>query len=64
MDPHNYPGHAMPNASIWGAKQAIVLGEFGGLGLPIENHTWQDKNNWATSPLKMQILCSLPIRDL
>lgn len=47
MDLHNYPGTAMPKASIWGAKQAIVLGEFGGLGLPIENHTWQDKNNWG-----------------
>ncbi len=47
IDLHNYPGPAMPKASIWGAKQAIVLGEFGGLGLPIENHTWQDKNNWG-----------------
>ena len=32
--------------------QAIVLGEFGGLGLPIENHTWQDKNNWGYQTFK------------
>jgi len=24
-----------------------VLGEFGGLGLPLEGHTWLDKNNWG-----------------
>ncbi|TDH29077.1 beta-galactosidase [Segetibacter sp. 3557_3] len=47
MDLHNYPGPAMPKASLFGKKQAIVLGEYGGLGLPIEEHTWQDKNNWG-----------------
>jgi hypothetical protein len=24
-----------------------VLGEFGGLGLPLEGHLWQDKENWG-----------------
>jgi hypothetical protein len=24
-----------------------VLGEFGGLGLPIRGHTWQDEKNWG-----------------
>jgi hypothetical protein len=24
-----------------------VLGEFGGLGLPVERHTWVDKGNWG-----------------
>jgi beta-galactosidase/beta-glucuronidase len=52
VDLHNYPGPAMPKASLFGAKQAIVLGEFGGLGLPIENHTWQDKNNWGYRTFK------------
>jgi len=47
MDLHNYPGPAMPKASLFGTKQAIVLGEYGGLGLPLEGHTWQDKNNWG-----------------
>jgi hypothetical protein len=23
------------------------LGEFGGLGLPLEGHTWQQKDNWG-----------------
>jgi len=43
-DIHNYPGPAMPEPE---AKRAIVLGEFGGLGMPIEGHTWQSKNNWG-----------------
>ncbi len=47
LDLHNYPGPAMPKAEIFGSKQAIVLGEFGGLGLPLENHTWVEKNNWG-----------------
>ena len=24
-----------------------VLGEFGGLGLPVEGHLWWDKRNWG-----------------
>lgn len=47
LDLHNYPDPAMPKAEIFGSKQAIVLGEFGGLGLPLEGHTWVDKNNWG-----------------
>ena len=34
----------MPDGSLFGSKQALVLGEFGGLGLPLQGHTWQDKN--------------------
>lgn len=47
LDMHNYPGPVMPKAEVYGSKQAIVLGEFGGLGLPLEGHTWLDKNNWG-----------------
>ncbi|HEV2295051.1 MAG TPA: glycoside hydrolase family 2 TIM barrel-domain containing protein [Tepidisphaeraceae bacterium] len=43
-DIHNYPGPAAPPIE---KKRAIVLGEFGGLGLPIEGHLWQDKANWG-----------------
>ncbi|MBN1765306.1 MAG: chitobiase/beta-hexosaminidase C-terminal domain-containing protein [Sedimentisphaerales bacterium] len=43
-DVHAYPGPAMPDVE---EKRAVVLGEFGGLGLPLEGHTWQDKNNWG-----------------
>ncbi|WP_339924587.1 sugar-binding domain-containing protein [uncultured Cyclobacterium sp.] len=47
MDMHNYPDPVMPDPKIWGTKQIIVLGEYGGLGLPIEGHTWQEKDNWG-----------------
>ncbi|MDQ3440384.1 MAG: glycoside hydrolase family 2 [Planctomycetota bacterium] len=43
-DIHNYPGPAAPPIE---KQRAIVLGEFGGLGLPIEGHVWQDKANWG-----------------
>jgi beta-galactosidase/beta-glucuronidase len=52
MDLHNYPAPAMPSVDLFGAKQALVLGEFGGLGLPLEGHTWQDKNNWGYQNFK------------
>ncbi len=47
MDLHNYPEPAMPRVDLFGAKQVLVLGEFGGLGLPLEGHTWEGKNNWG-----------------
>jgi beta-galactosidase/beta-glucuronidase len=43
-DIHAYPGPAMPEPED---QRAIVLGEFGGLGLPLEGHTWQEKDNWG-----------------
>jgi hypothetical protein len=43
-DIHEYPGPAMPEPE---KSRAIVLGEFGGLGLPVEGHTWQAKDNWG-----------------
>jgi hypothetical protein len=52
VDLHNYPEPAMPRPDIFGSKQAVVLGEFGGLGLPVEGHTWQDKNNWGYRSFK------------
>lgn len=47
MDLHNYPAPCMPDPKLYGKDQVIVLGEFGGLGLPLEGHTWQEKNNWG-----------------
>lgn len=52
LDLHNYPEPAMPHADLFGKKQAVVLGEFGGLGLPLEGHTWQEKNNWGYQTFK------------
>ncbi|TLV02660.1 glycoside hydrolase family 2 protein [Dyadobacter luticola] len=54
MDLHNYPAPAMPRPEIFGAKQIIVLGEFGGLGLPVDQHTWQQKDNWGYQSFKSQ----------
>ena len=47
LDLHNYPHPVMAKPEIFGSKQALVLGEFGGLGLPLEGHTWLEKNNWG-----------------
>ncbi|MDJ1466864.1 glycoside hydrolase family 2 protein [Xanthocytophaga flava] len=52
LDLHNYPEPAMPRPDLFGAKQIIVLGEFGGLGLPLEGHTWQQKDNWGYQTFK------------
>lgn len=41
LDIHNYPEPAAPEAE---EDRAIVLGEFGGLGLMIEGHMWQAEN--------------------
>ena len=47
LDLHNYPDPVMPDPKIFGEKSIMVLGEFGGLGWPIEGHTWQTKDNWG-----------------
>ncbi|MBS4071130.1 MAG: beta-galactosidase [Algoriphagus sp.] len=47
LDLHNYPDPVMPDPKIFGDKSIMVLGEFGGLGLPLEGHTWQQKDNWG-----------------
>ncbi len=52
IDLHNYPEPLMPRPDLFGQKQVLVLGEFGGLGLPVESHTWQDKNNWGYQSFK------------
>lgn len=43
-DIHRYPGPAAPPTEL---GRAAVLGEFGGLGLPVKGHTWQDEKNWG-----------------
>jgi len=52
MDLHHYPAPAMPRPDLFGQKQVIVLGEFGGLGLPVDQHTWQQKDNWGYQSFK------------
>ena len=41
MDMHNYPDPVMPDPQLYGKDRVVVLGEYGGLGLPLEGHTWQ-----------------------
>ncbi len=40
LDVHKYPGPAAPEPE---EKRAGVLGEFGGLGLGVDGHTWTDR---------------------
>jgi len=43
-DVHKYPGPIAPPPE---ENRATVLGEFGGLGLPVEGHSWQNTKNWG-----------------
>jgi beta-galactosidase/beta-glucuronidase len=43
-DIHHYPTPAVPTLET---NRAAVLGEFGGLGLPVRGHTWQAEKNWG-----------------
>jgi hypothetical protein len=43
IDMHNYPGPGSPPVE---AGRAAVLGEFGGLGLAVEGHTWS-RQTWG-----------------
>jgi hypothetical protein len=44
IDHHQYPGPGVPK---FVTDRAMVLGEFGGLGLPVRGHTWQSEKNWG-----------------
>lgn len=43
-DKHSYPG---PDMFPIEENRVSVLGEFGGLGWPIEDHLWWNKRNWG-----------------
>ncbi len=43
LDIHNYPTPKSPQPD---SSRAIVLGEFGGLGLAVDGHTWK-KEHWG-----------------
>ncbi|ASV29714.1 glycoside hydrolase family 2 protein [Maribacter cobaltidurans] len=44
VDLHNYPG---PEMYLYDAQRTNVLGEYGGIGLPLEGHLWKPDNNWG-----------------
>ena len=61
VDGHAYPGPAGPRAE---ARRAAVIGEFGGLGLPMEGHTWLEKGNWGYRSFTTQDELGKAYRDL
>jgi hypothetical protein len=48
-DMHNYPGPSMFPPM---PDRASVLGEFGGLGLPLKGHLWKETDNWGYRTFK------------
>lgn len=48
-DVHNYPAPRSPKPT---ENRAAVNGEYGGLGLAVEGHTWQAKDNWGYQQLQ------------
>ncbi len=44
LDLHRYPG---PEMLMYDAERVTVLGEYGGIGLPMQNHLWQPDKNWG-----------------
>ncbi len=50
-DAHIYPGPGMFPVM---KDRVSVLGEFGGLGLPVKNHLWKDTGNWGYRTYKTE----------
>ena len=44
LDLHNYP---QPDMYLYDANRVNVLGEYGGIGLPVEGHLWTTDRNWG-----------------
>lgn len=44
LDLHNYPD---PKLYLYDANRVTVLGEYGGIGLPMKGHLWASDRNWG-----------------
>ncbi|WP_235298556.1 glycoside hydrolase family 2 protein [Portibacter marinus] len=44
LDIHHYPN---PEMYLYDATRVNVLGEYGGIGLPVEGHLWNRDGNWG-----------------
>lgn len=44
LDSHSYPH---PSFNIFDKEMVNVVGEYGGIGFPVENHLWQKDKNWG-----------------
>lgn len=60
-DIHIYPGPKMPKLE---ENRAAVIGEFGGLGFPVEGHLWQQKKNWGYRSYKDEASLNDALNDL
>ncbi len=49
LDYHKYPSPEMMMLDI---KRVTVLGEYGGIGLPLKDHLWQPDRNWGYTQFK------------
>ena len=49
IDMHHYPCPAM---NAFESKFINVLGEYGGIGLPVQGHLWQQDKNWGYGGVK------------
>jgi beta-galactosidase/beta-glucuronidase len=61
IDHHQYPGPGMPPMQ---QERAMVLGEFGGLGLPVTGHLWQEKDNWGYRKYQTSDTLTMKYADL
>jgi len=52
VDLHHYPDPRMPRPDLFGKEHAVVLGEYGGLGLPVTGHSWKETDNWGYQSFK------------
>ena len=44
LDLHHYPH---PEMFLYDAQRVTVLGEYGGIGLPLKEHLWETEKNWG-----------------
>lgn len=49
LDFHKYPS---PEFMMYDPERATVLGEYGGIGLPLNGHMWQSDRNWGYTEFK------------
>lgn len=61
VDVHRYPGPFAPKPED---HRAAVLGEYGGLGLPLKGHTWQGEKNWGYRSFTTQAALTEAYLDL
>lgn len=61
VDMHDYPGPASPPRD---SARARVLGEFGGLGLPLAGHVWQSHGSWGYRTYADTLQLAAAYRDL